>query len=86
MICITNHTYGRQNEMTAPKGKYAWTATVGEKGQIVIPKQAREIFDIKPGDTLLILGDEERGIAIPPKGAFAELFGVAFKEKDGEGD
>ncbi|MDE6750932.1 MAG: AbrB/MazE/SpoVT family DNA-binding domain-containing protein [Lachnospiraceae bacterium] len=72
--------------MNAPKGKYAWTATVGEKGQIVIPKQARDIFDIKPGDTLLILGDEERGIAIPPKGAFAELFGVAFKEKDGEGD
>ena len=72
--------------MAAPKGKYAWTATVGEKGQIVIPKQARDIFEIKPGDTLLILGDEERGIAIPPKGAFAELFGVAFQEKDGEGD
>ena len=72
--------------MTAPKGKYAWTATVGEKGQIVIPKQARDIFGIKPGDTLLILGDEERGIAIPPKGAFAELFGVAFQEKDGERD
>lgn len=72
--------------MTAPKGKYAWTATVGEKGQIVIPKQARDIFEIKPGDTLLILGDEERGIAIPPKGAFAELFGVAFQEKAGERD
>lgn len=70
--------------MTVPKGKYAWTATVGEKGQIVIPKQARDIFEIKPGDTLLLLGDEERGIAIPPKGAFAELFGVAFQEKDGE--
>ena len=68
--------------MTAPKGKYAWTATVGEKGQIVIPKQARDIFGIKPGDTLLLLGDEERGIAIPPKGAFAELFGVAFNEKE----
>ena len=72
--------------MTVPKGKYAWTATVGEKGQIVIPKQARDIFEIKPGDTLLLLGDEERGIAIPPKGAFAELFGVAFQEKDGESD
>ncbi len=70
--------------MSIPKGKYAWTATVGEKGQIVIPKQARDIFEIKPGDTLLLLGDEERGIAIPPKGAFAELFGVAFQEKDGE--
>lgn len=68
--------------MTAPQGKYAWTATVGEKGQIVIPKQARDIFGIKPGDTLLLLGDEERGIAIPPKGAFAELFGIAFNEKE----
>ncbi|HKM06029.1 MAG TPA: AbrB/MazE/SpoVT family DNA-binding domain-containing protein, partial [Sphaerochaeta sp.] len=32
--------------MKAPKGKYAWTVTVGEKGQFVIPKQARELFDI----------------------------------------
>ena len=70
--------------MKAPKVKYAWTATVGEKGQIVIPKQARDIFEIKPGDTLLLLGDEKRGIAIPPKGAFAELFGMAFEEKGEE--
>lgn len=70
--------------MKAPKGKHAWTATVGEKGQIVIPKQAREIFGIHPGDTLLLLGDEKRGIAIPPKGAFANLFAQAFEEKDGE--
>lgn len=67
--------------MDGPKGKYAWTATVGEKGQIVIPKQARDIFGIKPGDTLLLLGDEARGIAIPPKGAFAELFQTAFAEQ-----
>ena len=72
--------------MNAPKGKYAWTATVGEKGQIVRPKQARDIFGIKPGDTLLLLGDEQRGIAIPPKGAFTELFGIAYGEKDGDGD
>lgn len=70
--------------MNAREGKYAWTATVGEKGQIVIPKQARELFGIKPGDTLLLLGDEQRGIAIPPKGAFADLFGITFDEKAGE--
>ena len=67
--------------MTETKGKYAWTATVGEKGQIVIPKQAREVFGIKPGDTLLLLGDEKRGIAIPNKGAFSDLFSSAFDEK-----
>ena len=70
--------------MNEPKGKYAWTATVGEKGQIVIPKQAREVFDIRPGDTLLLLGDEKRGIAIPAKGSFSDLFAVAFHEKEEE--
>ena len=71
--------------MTAPKGKYAWTATVGEKGQIVIPKQAREIFGIKPGDNLLLLGDEERGIAIPNKDAFDELHSRVFAaDEEGE--
>ena len=68
--------------MKAPKGKYAWTATVGEKGQIVIPKQARNVFNIKPGDTILLLGYEKRGIAIPPKGAFAHLMEIAFEEKE----
>lgn len=72
--------------MKEPKGKYAWTATVGEKGQIVIPKQARDIFGIRPGDTLLLLGDEKRGIAIPPKGAFTGLFGIAFEGKEGNED
>ena len=67
--------------MAVPEGKYAWTATIGEKGQIVIPKQAREVFGIKPGDTLLLLGDEKRGIAIPNKGAFSDLFSSAFDEK-----
>ncbi len=70
--------------MNAPKRKYAWTATVGEKGQIVIPKQARDVFGIKPGDTLLLLGDEQQGIAIPPKGAFAELFAIAYGAQEGE--
>ena len=42
--------------MARPEGKYAWTVTVGTKGQIVLPKEARDVFDIKPGDTLIILG------------------------------
>jgi len=50
--------------MNKPKGKYAWTAKVGEKGQIVIPKEARTVFNIQPGDTLILLGDEVQGIAI----------------------
>lgn len=65
--------------MAAPKGKYAWTVTVGEKGQIVIPKQARELFHIRPGDALIILGDEEKGLAIPPKTAFHQLAAAVFE-------
>ena len=57
----------------APKGKYFWAAKIGEKGQIVIPKEARDIFGFKPGDTILLLGDEEKGIALPPKSTFQEL-------------
>ena len=61
--------------MERPEGKYAWTATVGTKGQIVIPKEARDLFNIHSGDTLIILGDIERGLAIPPKSTFQEWFG-----------
>ena len=60
--------------MDERRERYAWTVTVGAKGQIVIPKEAREVFGIRPGDTLLLLGDTERGIAIPPKASFDTLF------------
>jgi AbrB family looped-hinge helix DNA binding protein len=46
---------------------------VGERGQIVIPKEAREIFDIQPGDILLVLGDVERGIALVKADALQEF-------------
>ena len=50
--------------MNIHDGKYAWMVKIGEKGQFVIPKEAREIFGLQPGDEILVLGDKERGIAI----------------------
>ena len=48
-----------------PKGKHVFgKVKVGEKGQIVIPAKARKIFDIRPGDNLILLGDEGQGIAV----------------------
>ena len=48
-----------------PKGKHMFgMVNVGDKGQIVIPAKARKIFDINPGDNLIVLGDEGQGIAI----------------------
>ncbi|MBQ1897410.1 MAG: helix-turn-helix domain-containing protein [Lachnospiraceae bacterium] len=48
-----------------PKGKHIFgLVKVGEKGQIVIPAKARKIFDIAPGDNLIVLGDEGQGIAL----------------------
>lgn len=53
--------------MNIRDGKYAWMVKIGEKGQFVIPKEARELFSLQPGDEILVLGDQERGIAILPK-------------------
>ena len=43
---------------------YMSSVRVGPKGQIVIPKEAREFFNIRPGDTLLILGSESQGLVV----------------------
>ena len=53
--------------MNIRDGKYAWMVKIGEKGQFVIPKEARELFSLQPGDEILVLGDQERGLAILPK-------------------
>ena len=51
-------------QMQENDGKYIFgVVKVGEKGQIVIPRDARKIYDIKPGDTLMMLGDQ-RGMAL----------------------
>ena len=46
------------------KDRFIVSVKVGEKGQIIVPKEAREMFNISPGDTLMVLGDRERGIAL----------------------
>ncbi len=61
-------------------GKSAWTVKIGEKGQFVIPKEARDMFDIHPGDTIVVLGDSERGIAIPPKDMMNKYISMIFGE------
>lgn len=59
----------------APKGKHVFGAVkVSEKGQIVIPKQARTVFDIRAGDTLVMLGDEKTGIAMMKMEMFMSMF------------
>ena len=46
------------------KNKYVGVCKVGEKGQIVIPKEIRNMFDINPGDSVIVLCDKEKGIAL----------------------
>ena len=44
--------------------RYVWTAKVSDKGQIVVPKEAREVFDIKAGDSMMLFGDKKKGLAL----------------------
>lgn len=71
------------------KGKYVGISKVGEKGQIVIPKEAREMFDIRPGDSLIILCDQDQGMAIVKSDIIESIGDEIFKakqeqEKEGE--
>ena len=61
-----------------PKGKFIATVKVGEKGQIVIPKGARALFGIQPGDTLLLLADDERGIALVNNDVYTQFADAIF--------
>ena len=66
--------------MNIQAGKYAWMVKIGEKGQFVIPKEAREMFELHPGDEILVLGDTERGIAILPKAKQQDTIKQVFSE------
>ena len=61
-------------------GKYAWMVKIGEKGQFVIPKEARELFNLQPGDEILVLGDKEKGIAILPKSKQQNIIKQIFND------
>lgn len=62
---LVNYTPDTMGLGVPPRGKHIFgVVKVGEKGQIVIPKKAREVFHINPGDGLVILGDEEQGMAV----------------------
>ena len=68
--------------MKQSKGKHAGIVRVGEKGQIVIPKGVRELFDIRPGDTLLVLADEKQGIAITKDDVLFRQFDAILSGED----
>lgn len=64
----------------APKGKHIFgTVTLSERGQIVIPKQARDLFHLKGGDRLIVLGDEDEGIALVREEKFTERVNMAME-------
>lgn len=69
--------------MESLEGKHIFgMVKVGEKGQIVIPKKARQVFNIKPGDTLMLVGDESQGLAIITNEALTRIFTGIFSRPD----
>ena len=68
--------------MERNEDKFAWTVTVGVKGQIVIPKEARDMFDIKPGDSIIVLCDKTKGIALVKSDVIEDLSDKIFPKGD----
>lgn len=66
-----------------PKGKHIFgLVTVGDKGQVVIPAKARKIFSITPGEQLIVLGDEEQGLALIKSEVFLAMAEMIQKNTD----
>lgn len=64
------------------KDKYVGICKVGEKGQIVIPKEARDMFNIKPGDSIIVLCDKAQGIALVKSDVIEDLSSKIFPKGD----
>lgn len=59
--------------MKEQKDRFIVSVKVGPKGQITLPKEAREMFDIKVGDTIMVLGDKSKGLALMKADIFYEF-------------
>jgi len=68
--------------MNVQDGKFAWMVKIGEKGQFVIPKEARDVFGFQPGEEILVLGDVNRGIAILPREMQKEYIARLFEQME----
>ena len=75
------HILGKQSSQ-----RVFGTAKVGERGQIVIPKEARELFNIRPGDTLLIMGEENKGLIISRPELLRDLANQIFESDTKEAE
>ena len=74
---------GGKHLLGKPRGKHIFgTAQVGAKGQIDIPKEARMLFGVQPGDTLLILGDEQTGIIVTKPEVIEDAAMKIFEEME----
>ena len=60
--------------------RFIVSVRVGPKGQITVPKEARQMFDIKEGDTLMVMGDKQRGLALIKDTEFYKLMGGVFDD------
>lgn len=82
---LVNYSEDKEKLSIRPKGKHIFgLVKVGERGQIVIPKKARDIFGISSGDRLLVLGDEEQGIAIVKSESFLQFAQDIFNAEEYE--
>ena len=80
-----NAMAGGKHVLGKPKGPHIFgTARVGDRGQIVIPKEARDFFGIQPGDTLLILGKNETGLIVTKPDTLSNLATQIFQSVEKE--